>query len=244
MERRSAVVLVSGGLDSATVLAIANERGFRCHAISFRYGQRHAIELQAAAAVCQSLGAHSHRVVDVDLRAFGGSALTDDGIAVPQGRSSREMQSGIPVTYVPARNTIFLSFALALAEVEGARDIFVGVNAVDYSGYPDCRPEYLAAFQTLANLATRIGIEANDVDGRIRIQAPLVSLSKAQIISEGTRLHVDYGLTWSCYDPQPAAPTLEPLARLKVRACAVCDSCLIRKQGFSDAGVNDPTPYV
>ena len=234
-----ALILLSGGLDSATVLAIAQERGFICHAISFRYGQRHAVELQAAKRVCAALGARSHRIVDVDLRPFGGSALTDDTIAVPRGRSATAMGTGIPVTYVPARNTVFLSFALALAEVEGARDIFVGVNAVDYSGYPDCRAEYLAAFETMANLATRIGVEAaaaGNVEGRIKLHAPLVALSKAQIIQAGTRLHVDYGLTWSCYDPQGAAP-YDP------RACGGCDSCLIRKQGFVDAGVADPTLY-
>ena len=244
MADRAAVILLSGGLDSATVLAIAQDRGFQCHAISFRYGQRHAVELQAAAAIASSSKAKSHRVVDVDLRAFGGSALTDDSIDVPKGRDAADMSTAIPVTYVPARNTIFLSFALALAEVNDARAIFVGANAVDYSGYPDCRPEYLAAFEAMANLATKIGTEAaanakeggDDDDGRIRILAPLVSMTKAQIITEGTRLHVDYAATWSCYDPQPtpAGP----------RACAACDSCLIRKKGFADAGVPDPTRYV
>ncbi|MDP2345467.1 MAG: 7-cyano-7-deazaguanine synthase QueC [Deltaproteobacteria bacterium] len=234
---KTAIVLLSGGLDSSTVLAIAQSRGFLCHAISFRYGQRHAVELEAAREVAKVRGVKSHRVVDVDLRAFGGSALTDDAIAVPKGREAREMSAAIPVTYVPARNTIFLSFALALAEVENARDIFVGVNAVDYSGYPDCRPEYLAAFEVMANLATKIGVEAAaDAAGRIRLQAPLVTMSKADIIREGTRLGVDYGLTWSCYDPQasPAGP----------RACGQCDSCLIRQQGFVDAGVSDPTRYL
>ena len=236
---KSAVILLSGGLDSATVLAIAKERGFQCHAISFRYGQRHGVELQAARHVCDALGAASHRVVDVDLRAFGGSALTDESIAVPRGRSADEMSHDIPVTYVPARNTVFLSYALALAEVSGAKDIFVGANAVDYSGYPDCRPEYLAAFETMANLATKMGVEAlasGDKENRVKIHAPIVSMTKAEIVREGVRLGVDYGLTWSCYDPQPAKDG--------PRACGQCDTCLIRKKGFADAGVPDPTKYI
>lgn len=236
---KQAIVLLSGGLDSATVLAIAKARGFSCHAISFRYGQRHSVELQAARKVCDALGAVSQRVVDIDLRAFGGSALTDDGIAVPRGRDAAEMSESIPVTYVPARNTVFLSYALALAEVKGARDLFIGANAVDYSGYPDCRPEYLAAFEQMANLATKMGVEAaaaGDVDGRVKIHAPIVTMTKAEIIREGVRLGVDYGLTWSCYDPQPAPDG--------PRACGQCDTCLIRQKGFADAGVPDPTKYL
>lgn len=236
---RIGIVLLSGGLDSATVLAIAREQGFSCHAISFRYGQRHSVELQAARKVSDAIGAVSHRVVDVDLRAFGGSALTDESIAVPRGRSAEGMAEDIPVTYVPARNTVFLSYALALAEVKGARDIFIGANAVDYSGYPDCRPEYLAAFETMANLATKMGVEAlqsGDANQRVRIHAPIVMMSKADIIREGVRLGVDYGLTWSCYDPQPAQDG--------PRACGQCDTCLIRKKGFADAAVADPTRYI
>ena len=233
---RAAVILLSGGLDSATVLAMAREQGFVCHALSFRYGQRHGVELQAARKVAEAIGTASHRIVDVDLRAFGGSALTDDGIAVPRGRDAAEMSEGIPVTYVPARNTLFLSYGLALAEVMNARSIFVGANAVDYSGYPDCRPEYLQAFETMANLATRMGVEAKGDDERVRIQAPIVSLSKADIIREGVRLGVDYSLTWSCYDPQPAKDG--------PRACGGCDACQIRRKGFVDADVADPTRYI
>lgn len=233
---KNAVILLSGGLDSATVLAMAKAEGFALHAMSFRYGQRHGVELQAARKVAEAIGTASHRVVDVDLRAFGGSALTDDGIAVPRDRDHDEMASGIPVTYVPARNTLFLSYALALAEVLEARHIFVGANAVDYSGYPDCRPEYLQAFETMANLATRMGVEARNDDERVHIRAPIVSLSKADIIREGTRLGVDYALTWSCYDPQPASDG--------PRACGGCDACQIRRKGFVDAGVADPTRYL
>ena len=222
MQGQRCVVLLSGGLDSATVLAIARARGLEAHALSFRYGQRHAIELLAAARVAAALGAASHRVVDVDLRAFGGSALTAD-IPVPVAGGA-----GIPVTYVPARNTIFLAFALGLAEVLHARAIFIGANAVDYSGYPDCRPEFIAAFEALANLATKAAVEG----ARVRVEAPLVAMTKAEIIREGARLGVDYGLTWSCYDPQADGKT-----------CGRCDSCAIRRRGFVEAGVSDPTSY-
>jgi 7-cyano-7-deazaguanine synthase len=222
-----AVVLLSGGLDSATVLAIARDEGFACHALSFRYGQRHAVELAAAQRVARQLGAASHRVVEIDLRQFGGSALTAD-IAVPKHESAEQIGSDIPLTYVPARNTIFLSFAVALAEVSGAADIFIGVNALDYSGYPDCRPEYIAAFERMANLATKAAAQGRP----LRIHAPLIELTKAQIILRGLALGVDYALTFSCYDPDPAG-----------RACGSCDSCLLRRKGFADSGVADPTAY-
>ncbi len=219
-----AVVLVSGGLDSATCLAIARSEGFRCHALSFAYGQRHVAELRASECVARSLGAAEHRTMQIDLAAFGGSALTDRRIAVPEQAST-----GIPVTYVPARNTVFLSLALAWAEVLGAQDIFIGVNAVDYSGYPDCRPEFIAAFERLANLATRAGVEDTS---RIRIRAPLVELSKADIIRRGLALGVDYGLTVSCYQADDDG-----------RACGRCESCRLRRDGFAGAGVADPTRY-
>jgi 7-cyano-7-deazaguanine synthase len=218
-----AVVLVSGGLDSATTLAIARQAGFACHAISFAYGQRHAAELESAAAVAERGGAASHRVMHIDLSAFGGSALTDPAIAVPE-----EPGEGIPVTYVPARNTVFLSLALAYAEVLGARDIFIGVNAVDYSGYPDCRPEFIRAFERLAALATRAGVEG----GACRIHAPLIELSKADIIRRGLALGVDYAGTLSCYQPDATGA-----------ACGRCDSCRIRRDGFAAAGIPDPTRY-
>jgi len=218
-----AVVLVSGGLDSATTLAIARDQGFECHALSFDYGQRHRIELDAAREVAKQLGAGQHRIVKLDIGWMGGSALTDPGIAVPQGPTD-----GIPVTYVPARNTIFLAIALGWAEVLAARDIFIGVNALDYSGYPDCRPAFIDAFQALANLATRAGIEG---DG-FRLHAPLIHWKKAEIIATGQRLGVDYSRTISCYDPDPGG-----------RACGVCDSCRLRRAGFADAGVPDPTRY-
>jgi 7-cyano-7-deazaguanine synthase len=218
------VVLVSGGVDSATTLAIARAEGFDCHALSFDYGQRHRRELEAARAVARGLGAAGHRVVSIDLRTFGGSALTGD-LAVPKGRSVPEIGRGIPVTYVPARNTIFLSFALAFAEVLGAADIFIGVNAIDYSGYPDCRPEYIRAFEAMANLATKMGVEGR----RISIRAPLIEMTKARIIRRGAELGVDYGLTFSCYDPGPAG-----------RPCGRCDSCLLRAAGFAEAGLPDP----
>jgi 7-cyano-7-deazaguanine synthase len=224
---KRAVVLLSGGLDSATVLAIARADGYEVHALSFRYGQRHEQELAAAETVAASLGAAEHRCAEIDLRAFGGSALTAD-LEVPQARSETEMASGIPTTYVPARNTIFLSYALAWAEVLGATDIFIGANAIDYSGYPDCRPEFIRAFEALANLATRAGVEG----ARFRVHAPLLTLSKAQIIERGILLGVDYSLTHSCYDPAPDG-----------RACGLCDSCQWRLKGFREAGLNDPISY-
>jgi 7-cyano-7-deazaguanine synthase len=224
-----AIVLLSGGLDSATCLAIAKSQGFLPLAMSFRYGQRHAAELAAAHRVAAALGAVRHMVTDIDLRAFGASALTAD-IAVPKDRAEADMASGVPITYVPARNTIFLSFALALAEVEGAEAIFIGVNAVDYSGYPDCRPDYIAAFQRMANLATKAAVE----DGRrLTIRAPLLTLSKAQIIRQGMALGVDFGMTVSCYDPTPEG-----------LACGHCDACRLRLKGFAEAGLTDPAGYV
>ena len=221
----SAVVLLSGGLDSATCLAIARSQGFDCYCLSFDYGQRHSAELRAAERVAQALGAAEHRILSLDLAQFGGSALTDTRIAVP----TEGVQPGIPVTYVPARNTIMLSLALAWAEVLGSRDIFVGVNAVDYSGYPDCRPDYIAAFETLANLATRAGVEG----ARLTIHAPLIELSKADIIRKGVELGVDYALTVSCYR-----------ADAEGYACGVCDSCRLRAEGFATAGFTDPTRYL
>lgn len=223
-----AVVLLSGGLDSATVLALAKSQGYACHALSIDYGQRHSLELDAARRVAKQLGVASHRIVKVDLRAIGGSALTDD-IAVPQGRSDAEISHGIPVTYVPARNTIFLALALGLAEVVGAFDLFVGVNAIDYSGYPDCRPEFIEQFEHLANLATKAAVECR---GQFIIHAPLVTLNKAQIIRAGNHLGVDYGLTLSCYAPDAQG-----------RACGRCDSCQLRRKGFLEAGLADPTRY-
>ncbi|MGE4280870.1 MAG: 7-cyano-7-deazaguanine synthase QueC [Magnetospirillum sp.] len=222
-----AVILLSGGLDSATVLAMAQEQGYDCAALSFRYGQRHHVELECAAQVARAAGVADHRIVDIDLRGFGGSALTSD-IAVPKDRDEAQMEAEIPVTYVPARNTIMLSFALAFAEVIGADHIFVGVNAVDYSGYPDCRPEYVKAFEAMANLATKAGVEGH----KLTIHAPLMSLGKGQIIAEGMRLGVDYALTSSCYDPDDQG-----------RACGRCDSCRLRRKGFADSGVADPTRY-
>ena len=236
---RPAIVLLSGGLDSATVLAMAKAHGYIVHALSFRYGQRHVVELEHAYAVAQHGGVASHHVIDVDLRAFGGSALTAD-IAVPKSRDVVTMSQGVPVTYVPARNTLFLSYALALAEVKGARDLVFGANAIDYSGYPDCRPAFVSAFEHLANVATKIGIEAQSDDERLRVHAPLMHLGKADIIRAGTALGVDYALTWSCYDPQPSDDDVNP----RMRACGACDSCVLRHQGFVDAGVPDPTPYV
>ena len=220
-----AVVLLSGGLDSATVLAIAREQGFACHALSFRYGQRHAYELHAAERVAQALGAIEHRTAHIDLRVFGGSALTSE-IAVPKHDAVNEISGGIPITYVPARNTIFLSFALAYAEVLGAFDVFIGVNALDYSGYPDCRPAYIQAFEDMANLATKSGVESSQ---RLRIHAPLIEMTKAQIIQRGLALGVDYSLTSSCYDPGPAG-----------QPCGHCDSCLLRAKGFAEVGAPDP----
>jgi 7-cyano-7-deazaguanine synthase len=225
---KRAVVLLSGGLDSATVLAIARGEGYETHALSFRYGQRHERELAAAKKVAQSLDAIEHRIAQIDLRAFAGSALTAD-IGVPKARAVTEMASGIPVTYVPARNTIFLSYALAWAEVLGATDIFIGANAVDYSGYPDCRPEFIRAFEQLANLATRAGVEG----ARFAIHAPLLALSKAEIIQRGVSLGVDYSLTHSCYDPADDGS-----------ACGSCDSCQLRLKGFREAGLTDPISYL
>jgi 7-cyano-7-deazaguanine synthase len=222
---RPAVVLLSGGLDSTTCLAIAKDEGFAPYALSFRYGQRHGIELEAARRVAKGLGAVEHVIADIDLRVFGGSALTAD-IDVPKGRDTGTMDAGVPVTYVPARNTIFLSFALAWAEVLGSSDIFIGVNAIDYSGYPDCRPEYIRAYETMANLATKAGVEGTQ---RLTIHTPLSQLTKAGIIQRGIALGVDYGVTVSCYDPQPDGTP-----------CGACDSCLLRAKGFNEAGVPDP----
>jgi 7-cyano-7-deazaguanine synthase len=221
--KKNAVVLLSGGLDSATVLALARQQGYACHALSVDYGQRHHAELAAAQRVAQVLGAVQHRVIHVDLTAFGGSALTDANIAVPEHPST-----GIPLTYVPARNTIMLSLALAWAEVLQAQDIFVGVNAVDYSGYPDCRPEYIAAFEHMANLATKAAVEGK----RLTLHAPLLSLSKADIVKRGVQLGVNYSLTVSCYQADEEG-----------RACGVCDSCRLRRAGFESAGMPDPTRY-
>ncbi|MCG6896286.1 MAG: 7-cyano-7-deazaguanine synthase QueC [Thiocapsa sp.] len=220
-----AVVLLSGGLDSSTTLAIAKSDGFALYALSFRYGQRHRAELESAAAVACSIGVADHAVIDIDLRRFGGSALTAD-IPVPKGRSAQAIGVGIPVTYVPARNTVFLSFALAWAETLGADDIFIGVNAQDYSGYPDCRPAFIEAFERMANLATAAAVEGRQ---RLKIHAPLMSLTKAEIIAKGISLGVDYGLTSSCYDPGTDG-----------RPCGHCDSCLLRAKGFAEAGYPDP----
>lgn len=220
-----AIVLVSGGLDSATVLAMARKQGFDCYALGFDYGQRHHAELRAAEAVCQHLGVIDHKVISLDLTAIGGSALTDPSIDVPDHQDGVE---GIPVTYVPARNTVFLSIALGWAEVLEATELFIGVNAVDYSGYPDCRPDYIAAFEQMANLATKAGVEGHT----LHIRTPLIDLSKAEIIRRGSALGVDYSLTVSCYQADEDG-----------RACGKCDSCYLRKQGFSEAGVADPTRY-
>lgn len=225
---RRAVVLLSGGLDSTTVLAIARSEGYETFALSFSYGQRHSWELECARRVAAASGVKDHRVAQIDLRVFGGSALTSD-ISVPKGRSLDEMSENIPVTYVPARNTIFLSFALAWAEVLGSSDIFIGVNALDYSGYPDCRPEFIEAFERLANLATKAGVEGHQ---HLKIHTPLIALSKAEIIETGQKLGVDYGLTSSCYDPSPTGAP-----------CGACDSCLLRQKGFRDNGISDPLEY-
>jgi len=222
---RSAIVLLSGGLDSATCLAIARAAGFApVYTLAFDYGQRHRHELAAAARLAEANAAREHRVIRIDLRQFGGSALTAE-TAVPKDRDESAMSAGIPITYVPARNTIFLSFALAWGEVLGVADVFIGVNAIDYSGYPDCRPEFIESFERTANLGTKFA-------GRFKIHAPLIRLTKAQIIREGTRLGVDYGMTHSCYDPDPSGA-----------ACGHCDSCLLRKKGFAEAGIADPTRY-
>jgi 7-cyano-7-deazaguanine synthase len=230
---RPAVVLLSGGLDSATVLAVAKHRGFTPYAMTFRYGQRHSVEIDSARRVAEAQGVAAHVVVDIDLRAWGGSALTGD-IDVPKDRDLSAPETGIPVTYVPARNTIFLSFATAWAEVVGARAIFIGVNALDYSGYPDCRPEFIAAFQAMANLATRAGVEnaADGQSGTLTIEAPLQYLTKAQIVELGELLKVDYAMTTSCYDPAPDGT-----------ACGRCDACQLRLRGFAEAGSADPIAY-
>ena len=225
---KKAVVLLSGGLDSATVLAIARSEGYQPYALSFSYGQRHVIELEAARRVAAAIGVAAHRIAEIDLRIFGGSALTAE-IEVPKGRDAEAMSHGIPITYVPARNTIFLSFALAWAEVLGSSDIFIGVNALDYSGYPDCRPEFIAAYEKMADLATRAGVEGQQA---LRIHTPLIAMSKAQIIRRGIELGVDYSLTSSCYDP---AARGEP--------CGQCDSCLLRQKGFRENGLVDPLKY-
>ena len=222
-----AVVLLSGGLDSTTTLAVAGAEGYECFALSFDYGQRHARELDSATKVAAALGARQHLTLRLDLRAIGGSALTDD-IAVPKGRTEEAIGAGIPVTYVPARNTIFLAHALAWAEVLGAQDIFIGVNVLDSSGYPDCRPEFIEAFERLANLATQAGVEGTS---RFRVHTPLVRLTKAQIVARAHELGVDLSLTWSCYAPEPDG-----------RACGLCDSCLLRKKGFDEARLVDPVP--
>ena len=226
---KKAVVLLSGGLDSTTTLAIACNEGYDTYCLSFRYGQRHAVELQCAKNIAKALDARQHIIVDIDLRTFGASALTETDIEVPKDRSDSEMEAGIPVTYVPARNTIFLSYALAYAEVLVADTIFIGANAIDYSGYPDCRPEYIDAYQTMANLATQAGVEGKT---KLRIRAPLIDKTKAEIIQIGAALGVDYSLTLSCYDPDTEGS-----------ACGRCDSCLLRKRGFKAAGIPDPTRY-
>ena len=226
---KKAVVLLSGGLDSTTTLAIACDEGYETYAMSFRYGQRHTVELQCAENVAKALGVKQHTIVDIDLRAFGASALTAD-IDVPKNRSDTEMGGSIPITYVPARNTIFLSYALAYAEVLAADTIFIGVTAVDYSGYPDCRPEYIEAYQTMANLATQAGVEGKT---QLKVQVPLIDKTKAEIIEIGVALGVDYSLTLSCYDPDAEG-----------RACGGCDSCIHRKKGFREAGIPDPTRYI
>ncbi len=227
-ENPKAVVLTSGGLDSTTVLALARSQGYTLYGLSFAYGQRHDFELQAAAKVAAALEVERHLVTRIDLKPIGGSALTD-AIAVPKARSETHMAAEIPVTYVPARNTIFLSYALAWAEVLGAWDIFIGVNAVDYSGYPDCRPEYVQAFEAMANLATKAAVEGK---GRLRIHTPLIRMTKAQIIETGISLGVDYAMTHSCYDPSPEG-----------LACGSCDACILRRNGFAAAGIPDPTAY-
>ena len=228
MSEKKAVVLLSGGLDSTTVAAIAKQQGYEVYALSFDYGQNHRVELEFAARVAEKLGVARHAVVKVDLRSFGGSALTSD-TPVPKHRSAEAIGRGVPVTYVPARNTVFLSLALAWAETLGATDIFIGVNALDYSGYPDCRPEFIAAFETMANLATKMGTEDHR---QIRIHTPLIQMTKKEIVETGVKLGVDYSLTTTCYDPSPTG-----------EACAACDACLLRLKGFSEAGIADPARY-
>ena len=226
---KKAVVLSSGGLDSTTVMAIAKHAGFELYSLSFDYGQRHSFELEAARKVAETFGVNKHMVLNIDLKKIGGSALTDN-IEVPKAKTEESMAAEIPVTYVPARNTIFLSYALAWAEVLQSSDIFIGVNAIDYSGYPDCRPEYIDAFQRMANLATKAGVQGIT---QIKIQTPLINMTKAQIIQKGIELGIDYALTHSCYDPTPQG-----------LACSRCDSCILRKNGFKAAGIKDPTKYV
>lgn len=228
MEARPAVVLLSGGIDSTTTLAIAKSQGFDLYALTFRYGQRHMAEIEAARRVAAAFGVRKHVELDIDLRQFGGSALTSD-VAVPKGRTLEEIGHGIPVTYVPARNTIFLSFALAYAEVSDANDIFIGVNVLDYSGYPDCRPEYIHAYERMANLATKAAVEGRQ---RLLVHTPLIRLTKAEIIQRGLTLGVDYALTCSCYDPSPAG-----------EACGACDACLLRLKGFQENGLSDPARF-
>ena len=226
---KKAIVLSSGGIDSTTVMAIAKSEGYEIYSLSFRYGQRHFLEIDAAQRVALFLGTRKHLIIDIDLRTIGGSALTDDS-EVPKSRNESEMQQSIPITYVPARNTIFLSYALAWAEVLGVSDIFIGVNAVDYSGYPDCRPEYIAAFENMANLATKVGVEGKTL---IKIRTPLIHMSKADIIRQGIELGIDYSITHSCYDPLSDG-----------KSCGQCDSCLLRKKGFREAGIQDPAKYI
>ena len=226
---KKAVVLSSGGLDSTTVMAIAKHAGFELYSLSFDYGQRHSFELEAARKVAETFGVNKHMVINIDLKKIGGSALTDN-IEVPKAKTEESMAAEIPVTYVPARNTIFLSYALAWAEVLQSSNIFIGVNAIDYSGYPDCRPEYIEAFQRMANLATKAGVQGIT---QIKIQTPLINMTKAQIIQKGIELGIDYALTHSCYDPTPQG-----------LACSRCDSCILRKNGFDEAGIKDPTKYV
>lgn len=228
MSNKKAVVLLSGGLDSATCVAMAQDQGYEVYALSFRYGQRHSVELEAADRIAKHLRVAEHKTAEIDLTLFGGSALTDD-IDVPKDRDEGEMESDIPVTYVPARNTIFLSFALAYAEVVGAKDIFIGVNALDYSGYPDCRPEFIRSYEETANLGTKVGVTEEE---RIKIQTPLIDMTKAEIAATGTQLGVDYSMTISCYDPDATGA-----------ACGHCDSCLLRQKGFREAGLADPTRY-
>ena len=230
MADKKAVVLLSGGLDSATTLAIARGDGFQCFALTFVYGQRHNREIESAKRVAESLGAAEHRIIEIDLAAFGGSALTDSAIDVPKDRAELDTSTQIPVTYVPARNTIFLSYALAWAEVLGAFDIFIGVNSTDYSGYPDCRAEFIAAFEKTANLATAAAVEDR---GQYRINTPIIEMTKAQIITTGTKLGIDYSLTHSCYDPDERG-----------RSCGRCDSCRLRLKGFAEAGLEDPIEYI
>ena len=229
MAEKRAVVLLSGGIDSATTLAIAQSEGFQCYALTFRYGQRHQREIEAAKKIAQSLAVAEHRIIDIDLAAFGGSAITDPNIEVPKDRTELDNQAQIPPTYVPARNTIFLSYALAWAEVLGAFDIFIGVNTTDYSGYPDCRPEFIAAFEKTANLGTAAAVQGR---GQYRINTPIIEMTKGDIILTGTRLGVDYSLTHSCYDPDEQG-----------RSCGRCDSCRFRLKGFAEAGLKDPIEY-